>query len=160
MAVIATSTPMLSSVLMGDSTSLVPDYNYARVACKEAAATDYVLGQVIVYNGTDAMKALKAADFDINDLIITTDSLFPDGALLGVVVGFDSLGDAWTASVGTTAKTVNGLFRGVVGVKENGLKFDAGLSTVQVAAAKKQLEKQGIDIKAVGAAVTSSYYGV
>lgn len=159
MAVIATSTPMLSSVLMGDSTSLVPDYNYARVACKEAAAADYVLGQVIVYNGTDAMKILKAADFTVNALN-PTDSLFPDGALLGVVVGFDSLGDAWTASVGTTAKTVNGLFRGVVGVKENGLKFDAGLSAGQIAAAKKQLEKQGIDVKAVGAAVTSSYYGV
>ena len=159
MAVIATSTPMLSSVLMGDSTSLVPDYNYARVAAKEAAPADYVLGQVIVYNGTDAMKILKAADFTVNALN-PTDSLFPDGALLGVVVGFDSLGDAWTAEIGTSAVDVNGLFRGIVGVKENGLVFDAGLSAGQIAAAKKQLEKQGLDIKAVGAAVTSSFYSV
>lgn len=159
MAVIATSTPMLSSVLMGDSTSLVPDYNYARVPAKEAAAANYVLGQVIVYNGTDAMKILKAADFTVN-VLNPTDSLFPDGALLGVVVGFDSLGDAWTKSIGTTASTLNGLFRGIVGVKENGLVFDAGLSEGQVTAAKKQLEKQGVDIKAVGAAVSATYYGV
>lgn len=159
MAVIATSTPMLSSVLMGDSTSLVQDYNYARVDAKEAAAVDYKLGQVVVYNGTDAMKILEAADFS-GSALSATDSLFPDGALLGVVVGFDSLGDAFTAEVGTVAREVNGLFRGIVAVKEAGLVFDAGLSTPQIAAAKKQLEKQGIDVKAVGAAVTSSFYGV
>ena len=159
MAVIATSTPMLSGVLMGDSTSLVQDFNYSRVAAKEAADATYSLGQVIVYNGTDAMKILKAADFTVNDLN-ATDSLFPDGALLGVVVGFDSLGDAYSATVGTTAVEINALFRGIAAVKENGLVFDAGLSAGQIAAAKKQLEKQLIDVKAVGASIASSFYGV
>lgn len=159
MAIIATSTPMLSGVLMGDSTSLVPDFNYSQVAAKEAADTEYKLGQVVVYNGTDAMRILKATDFTVNELN-ATDSLFPNGALLGVVVGYEALGDAYTATIGTVAGKVNALFRGIAGVKQNGLVFDAGLSAGQIASAIKQLEVQNIDVKEVGAAVTSSFYGM
>lgn len=158
MAVIATSTPMLSSVLMGDSTSLVQDYNYSFVTAKEAADAEYKLGQVVVYNGTDAMKILKATDFTAGALNTTTSTL-PDGSLLGVVVGYESLGDEWEKTIGTTATKVCVLFRGVSAVKENGLVFDAGVAGADLAAAKQQIQKQGIDIKAVGAAVTSSFYG-
>lgn len=159
MAVIATSTPMLSSVLMGDSSSLVQDYNYAFVNAKEAADTAYTLGQVVVYNGTDALRVLVNGDFTSDTVITSTDSNLPDGAVLGVVVGFDSLGDQWTKTIGTTATKVCVLFRGITAVKETGLVFAAGVITARRNTAKKQIEKQGIDIKAVGASVTSSFYG-
>lgn len=161
MAVIATSKSMLSGVLMGDSTSLVEGFNYAFAVAKEAADTEYKLGQVVVYNGTDAVKVLKNADFtDDTTITSTANPLLPNGAVLAVVVGFDSLGSDSTKVVGTTATKVCLAFRGIAGLKENGLVFDAGVVAARVATAKRQLEKQDLAVKATGEAVTSSFYGV
>lgn len=160
MAIIATSTPMLSSVLMSDSSSLVQDFNYAFVDAKEASDTEYTLGQVVVYNGTDAVRKLVNGDFTNDTTITETGSNLPNGAVIGVVVGFDSLGDAYSATVGTSAKKVCVLFRGIAAVKEDGLVFAAGVTAPRIATTKLTLQKADIDIKAVGASVSSSFYGM
>jgi hypothetical protein len=166
MAVIATSKSYLSSVLMSDVTSLVPDFNYAQVNLKEAANTTVKLGQLVVWNGTDAFRVLKNTDFT-NDTTLTTPagvSSLPDGAAIGVVVGFNgSLGGEYDATVGTTAVKAHVLFRGTASVKDThadgGLQFDAGVVTARQATAKRLLEQALIDVKPVLAQVSSSFYG-
>ena len=166
MAKIATTLPFLSTVLMSDSTSLVPDFNYAEVALKEAADTTLKLGQVVVYNGTDAYRILKNADFT-SDTVLTAPAgipSLPDGGAIGIVVGFNgSIGGEYSATVGTTAVKAFVLFRGPVGVKDThadgGLIFDAGVVAARKGLIKRQLEAKGIDIKAVAAQKSSSLYG-
>ena len=104
MAVIATTTSMLSSVLMTDSSQLSQDFNYVYANAKEASAADVKLGQVVLWNGTDAFRILKNADFS-NDttLTATAGAGFPDDkSRLAVVVGFDAVGSDYSKSVGTT----------------------------------------------------------
>lgn len=166
MAKIATTKPFLSSVLMADATSLVPDYNYVEVNLKEAAATTIKLGQVVVWNGTDAFRSLVNGDFT-NDTTLTAPagvSALPDRGPLGVVVGFNgSIGGEYDASVGTTAVKAFVLFRGPVAVKDThtdgGLQFAAGVVAARQATAKALLEGKGIDVKPVAAQVSSSFYG-
>lgn len=166
MAKIATTLPFLSSVLMADATSLVPDFNYAEVALKEAADTTLKLGQVVVYNGTDAYRILKNADFT-SDTALTAPAgipTLPDGGAIGIVVGFNgSIGGEYSATVGTTAVKAFVLFRGPVAVKDThvdgGLVFDAGVVAARKGLTKRLLEGKGIDIKAVAAQKTSSLYG-
>lgn len=166
MAKIATTLPFLSTVLMSDSTSLVPDFNYAEVALKEASDTTVKLGQVVVYNGTDAYRILKNTDFT-SDTVLTAPAgipSLPDGGAIGIVVGFNgSIGAEYTATVGTTAVEAFVLFRGPVGVKDThadgGLIFDAGVVAARKGLIKRQLEAKGVDIKAVAAQKTSSLYG-
>ena len=166
MTKIATTKPFLSSVLMSDATSLVPDFNYAIVDLKEAADTTVKLGQVVVFNGTDAFRILKNADFT-SDTVLTTPagvSTLPDRGAVGVVVGFNgSIGGEYDATVGTTAVKAFVLFRGPVGVKDThtdgGLVFDAGVVTARRNTLKALLEGKGIDVKAVAAQVSSSFYG-
>lgn len=166
MTVIATTKPYLSSVLMADATSLVADFNYATVDLKEASNTTVSLGQVVVYNGTDAYRILKNADFT-SDTVLTapagTPSL-PDRGAIGVVVGFNgSLGGEFDATVGTTAVKAFVLFRGPVGLKDEhaagGIKFDAGVVAARKALIKSQLEAKGMEIKPVLATTGSSFYG-
>lgn len=166
MAKIATTQPFLSAVLMSDATSLVQDFNYAEVNLKEASNTEIKLGQVVYYNGTDAYRVLKNADFT-SDTVLTapagTPSL-PDRGAIGVVVGFNgSIGGEYSATVGTTAVKAFVLFRGPVAVKDThtagGLIFDAGVVAARVGLIKSQLESKGIDIKPVAAQRTSSLYG-
>lgn len=166
MAKIATTQPFLSAVLMADATSLVQDFNYAEVNLKEAANTEIKLGQVVYYNGTDAYRVLKNADFT-SDTVLTapagTPSL-PDRGAIGIVVGFSgSIGGEYSATVGTTAVKAFVLFRGPVAVKDThtagGLIFDAGVVAARVGLIKSQLEGKGIDIKPVAAQRTSSLYG-
>ena len=164
MAKIATTTPFLSAVLMSDSTSLVPDYNYAEVAVKEAADTAYKIGQVVYYNGTDAYRILKNTDFTSDTVLTAVTGSLPNGSEWGVVVGFDgSLGGEYTKTVGTTASKAMVLFRGPVGVKDThtdgGLIWDAGVVTARRNLTKRLMEKEGLDIKPVSAQVTSSHYG-
>lgn len=166
MTKIATTKPFLSSVLMSDATSLVPDYNYVEVNLKEAAATTIKLGQVVVWNGTDAFRSLVNGDFT-NDTTLTAPagvSTLPDRGPLGVVVGFNgSIGGEYDASVGTTAVKAFVLFRGPVAVKDThadgGLQFAAGVVAARQATAKALLEGKGIDVKSVAAQVGSSFYG-
>lgn len=166
MAKIATTLPYLSAVLMADATSLVPDFNYAEVNLKEAAATDLKLGQVVVYNGTDAYRILKNADFT-SDTVLTAPAgipSLPDGGAIGVVVGFNgSIGGEYVASVGTTAVKAFVLFRGPVAVKDThtdgGLVFDAGVVAARQGLTKRLLEGKGIDVKPVAAQRSSSLYG-
>ena len=166
MTKIATTKSMLSAVLLSDARSLVADFNYAQVNLKEAADTVYKLGQVVYYNGTDAYRVLKNADFT-SDTVLTapagTPSL-PDRGAIGIVVGFDgSIGGEYERTVGTTAVKAFVLFRGPVGVKDEhafgGVVFDAGVVAARKALIKSQLEDKGIDIKPVTAQVTSSLYG-
>lgn len=166
MTVIATTKPFLSAVLMSDSASLVPDFNYATVDLKEASNTTVSLGQVVYYNGTDAYRVLKNTDFT-SDTVLTapagTPSL-PDRGAVGIVVGFNgSLGGEYDAVVGTTAVKAYVLFRGPVDVKDThdkgGLVFDAGVVAARKATLKALLEGKGIDVKPVVASVSSSFYG-
>ncbi len=166
MAVIATTKPYLSSVLMADATSLVADFNYATVDLKEASNTTVSLGQVVVYNGTDAYRILKNTDFT-SDTVLTAPAgipSLPDGGAIGIVVGFNgSLGGEFEATVGTTAVKAFVLFRGPVGVKDEhangGLKFDAGVVAARKGLTKRLLEGKGVEVKAVAAATGSSFYG-
>ncbi len=166
MTKIATTKSMLSAVLLSDARSLVADFNYAQVNLKEAADTTVKLGQVVYYNGTDAYRILKNADFT-SDTVLTapagTPSL-PDRGAIGIVVGFDgSIGGEYERTVGTTAVKAFVLFRGPVGVKDEhafgGVVFDAGVVAARKALIKSQLEGKGIDVKPVTAQVTSSLYG-
>ena len=165
MAKIATTKAFLSAVLMSDATSLVPDYNYSVVSLKEAADTTIKLGQVVVYNGTDAYRVLKNADFT-SDTVLTapagTPSL-PNGSAWGVVVGFDSLGGEYDATVGTAGRKAYVLFRGPVGVKDThtggGLVFDAGVVAARKGLIKRLMEQEGLDVKAVAAQTEASLYG-
>jgi hypothetical protein len=164
MTKIATSTPFLSAVLMSDATSLVPDYNYAEVAVKEAANTEYKIGQVVYYNGTDAYRILKNTDFTSDTVLTAVTGALPNGSAWGVVVGFDgSLGGEYTKTVGTTASKAMVLFRGPVGVKDThvdgGLIWDVGVVAARKNLTKRLMEQEGLDIKAVSAQVTSSLYG-
>lgn len=163
MTVIATTKPYLSSVLMSDATSLVADFNYATVDLKEASNTTVSLGQVVVYNGTDAYRILKNTDFT-SDTVLTAPAgipSLPDGGAIGVVVGFNgSIGGEYDAVVGTTAVKAFVLFRGAAAVKEAGLVFDAGIvADARKQLIKRQLEAKFIDVKAVAATTGSSFYG-
>ena len=167
MTKIATTKSMLSSVLLSDARSLVADFNYAQVNLKEAADTTVKLGQVVYYNGTDAYRILKNADFT-SDTVLTAPSgtpSLPDRGAIGIVVGFNgSIGGEYEATVGTTAVKAFVLFRGPVGVKDThsfgGIQFDAGISVqARKDLIKAQFEAKGIDIKPVTAQVTSSLYG-
>lgn len=166
MTKIATTKSMLSSVLLSDARSLVADFNYAQVSLKEAADTTVKLGQVVYYNGTDAYRILKNADFT-SDTVLTAPSgtpSLPDRGAIGIVVGFNgSIGGEYEATVGTTAVKAFVLFRGPVAVKDEhafgGLVFDAGVVAARKALIKSQLEAKLIDIKPVTAQVTSSLYG-
>ena len=162
MAVIATTTPMLSGVLMTDSSQLSQDFNYVYANAKEAAAADVKLGQVVLWNGTDAFRILKNADFS-NDttLTATAGAGFPDDkSRLAVVVGFDAVGSDYVKSVGTTAVKVALLFRGQASLKKTGLVFDAGVVAARQATAIKILEGQLLDVKDVAAAATATFYNV
>ena len=115
MTVIATKNDaqVLSGVLMDDMAGLVLDFNFAhRQTLTEASATDVKLGDVVVWN-TDRWE--KAAN------LATLDSTSPLGYGLGIVVGFESLGDTYTKNM-TTGNVVV-LYQGPVNVKEVGLSL-------------------------------------
>ena len=149
MTVIATKNDaqVLSGVLMDDMAGLVLDFNFAhRQTLTEASATDVKLGDVVVWN-TDRWE--KAAN------LATLDSTSPRGYGLGLVVGFESLGDTYTKNM-TTGNVVV-LYQGPVNVKEVGLDFGT-LDATETAAAKAQLGKQGIKLKATTDRLETSFY--
>ena len=162
MTKIATTKPFLSGVLMSDSASLVPDYNYSEVLLKEAADTTLKLGQVVYFNGTDAYRTLKNTDFT-SDAVLTAAAgtpTLPDRGAFGVVVGFNgSIGGEYDATVGTAGTKAFVLFRGPVGLKKSGLVWDAGVVSARKATLEALLEGKGMDVKAVLANVSSSLYG-
>lgn len=149
MTVIATKNDaqVLSGVLMDDMAGLVLDYNFAHQQAFEAAsATDVKLGDVVVYDTDHWELAANLATLDGNS---------PLGYGLGVVVGFESLGDTYTKNM-TTGNVVV-LYQGPVNVKEVGLDFGT-LDGTETAAAKVQLGKQGIKLKATSSKLESSFY--
>lgn len=155
MPTIGSRKPVLSSVLMQDSFNVVENFNYAVLSAKQAADTTIAIGTVLVWNGTDAWRVLLNADV----ASLPTTSSAPNGAGIAVVVGFDSLGDAYEKEfVAATADKVTLLYRGLASVKSSGLKFDAGVSAPNQALVLKQLEKQDIAVKAATAAVATSFY--
>lgn len=162
MTKIATTKPFLSGVLMSDSGSLVPDYNYSEVLLKEAADTTLKLGQVVYFNGTDAYRTLKNTDFT-SDAVLTAAAgtpTLPDRGAFGVVVGFNgSIGGEYDATVGTAGTKAFVLFRGPVGLKKSGLVWDVGVVAARKATLEALLEGKGMDVKAVLANVSSSLYG-
>jgi hypothetical protein len=163
MAIIATSQPFLSEVLMSDSQSLVHDHNYATVNLKEAANTTVTLGSLVYWdNAASAFRTLKNTDFT-NDTTLTAPagvSSLPNGASIGVVVGFNgSLGGEYSQVVGTTNVRAAVLFRGLAAVKRTGLVFDAGVVTARRNTVVRLLEQADIDVKEVAAKVTNSLYG-
>lgn len=154
MTVIATrNKTVLSSVLMDDVAGLVMDYNIAHgQTAQEASDTEYTLGQVVIWD-TDHWEALATTD-------VLTGGSTADTANhpLAVVVGFDSLGDTSTGTVGTGGTDVVLLYQGPANIKEAGLVLDAGLTGGEVTAAKAQLASQGLKLKAVSTQVDVSYY--
>lgn len=162
MAIIATTGSVLSDVLMQDSFPIVENFNYQhKLPVDEAANVNYKVGQVLLWDSSAAYRKIIASDFTANAIEIpTTDGAAADGAKFVVVVGFDSLGDTKeTVVVGTAGDLVVGLFRGPASVKSSGLVWDAALNDTQKASVVKELEKQGISVKAVTGAVSSSFYG-
>lgn len=162
MAVIATTTPMLSGVLMTDSSQLSQDFNYVYSSAKEASNTTITLGQVVIWNGTDAFRALQNTDF-LSDtaLTATAGAGFPnDTARLAVVVGFDDIGSEYSKVIGTTATKVSLLFRGQASLKRTGLVFPAGVVAARRNLAIKILEGQNLDVKDVASVATSTFYNV
>jgi hypothetical protein len=164
MTVIATSSPVLSDVLMQDSFPIVENINYQHgVSVDEASTKTYRVGQVVIWDNTlVAYRQPVAGDFTADAVNVpANDGSVANGAKFGVVVGFDALGDVkGDVSVTTAGDKVVLLFRGAASVKKSGLLWDAGLNDAKKASVIKQLEKQDIAVKNVLGAVTSTYYGV
>jgi len=160
MTIIATKQDVLSSVLMADSNALVENYNYAVQEAEETAIATYTIGQVVRWN-TDHWQIVKTADFTTNALNTTASLVGTAGAKLAVVVGFEGLGkDGMTKTLAAnTAQKVVVCYRGPVAIKEAGLVFDAGVTAPQLANAKLILAQQGLDLKQVAGAITTSFYG-
>lgn len=154
MTVIATKEKgVLSSVVMDDINALVHDYNYAYgQTATEASDTEYKLGQVVIWN-TDHWEILKTGD-----VLTGASGVATAGAPIAVVVGFSALGDGLTGTVTSGGNDVVVLYQGAVNVKESGLIFDGGLSAGEVTAAKVQLAKQGLTLKAVASQVAVTEY--
>lgn len=151
MTVIATKNDaqVLSGVLMDDMAGLVLDYNFAhQQTLTEAAATDITIGDVVVWDSVNGYWELAATG-----ATLTGDS--PLGYGLGVVVGFESLGDTYTKNM--TSGNVVVLYQGPVNVKEVGLAFGT-LNGTETTAAKVQLAKQGLKLKATSSKLESSFY--
>ena len=149
MTVIATKNDaqVLSGVLMDDMAGLVLDFNFAhRQTLTEAAATDVKLGDVVVWDTDHWELAATGAT-------LTGDS--PLGYGLGIIVGFESLGDTYTKNM-TTGNVVV-LYQGAANVKEVGLDFGT-LNGTETDAAKAQLGKQGIKLKATTQRLETSFY--
>lgn len=149
MTVIATKndSQVLSGLLMDDVAGLVHDFNFAHFqTLTQGAATDVKIGDVVVY------------DTDHWELAVTTATLDGDSPLgygLGVVVGFESLGDKYTQNM--TSGNVVVLYQGMANIKESGLDFGT-LIEAEVLAAKTQLGKQGLKLKATAASLENSFY--
>ncbi len=151
MTVIATKNDaqVLSGVLMDDLTGLVHDHNYSAMqTLTQGAATDVKIGDIVVYDSVNGYWELAAN-------LATLDGNSPLGYGLGVVVGFESLGDTYTKNM-TTGNVVV-LYQGPVNVKEVGIDFGT-LDGTETAAAKVQLGKQGIKLKATSSKLESSFY--
>jgi hypothetical protein len=164
MTVIATSSPVLSDVLMQDNFPVVENFNYQHnVSVDEASTKTYRVGQVVMWdNSLSAYRQIVAGDFTGDAINVPAqDGSVANGAKFGVVVGFDALGDVrGDVSVTTAGDKVVLLFRGPASVKKSGLRWDAGLNAAKIASVSAQLEKQGVAVKNVASAVTSTYYGV
>lgn len=154
MPVIATKNKnVLSSVVMDDVAGLVADYNFAHgQTVEEAANTTYTVGQVVIWN-TDHWEILQNAD-----ALTTTSTAATAGATLGVVVGFDALGDVGTATVGSAGRDAVILYQGPVNIKEQGLVFAGTVLAAQQNAAKALLAKQGLKLKTVASTVAVTHY--
>lgn len=149
MTVIATKNDaqVLSAVLMDDLAGLVLDHNCAHMeTLTQGSATDVKLGDVVVYDTDHWELAANTA---------TLDGDSPLGFGLGIVVGFESLGDTYTKNM-TTGNIVV-LYQGAVNVKEAGLDFGT-LDATETAAAKSQLGKQGIKLMKTSTKLDSSFY--
>ena len=154
MTVIATKQKVLSSVLMDDVNALVHDYNYAHgQEAREGSDTTYSLGQVVVWD-TDHWEILKTGVALSGGSTAATAN-----NPLAVVVGFDSLGDSFDETVGSSNRNVVVVYQGAVNVKEAGLVLDAGLSGAEETAAKEQLAAQGIKLAQAASKVASNFYG-
>lgn len=159
MAIIATKDKVLSDVLMQDSFNIVENFNYAKVDLKETADKTVSVGHVVIWD-TDHYRLLVNGDFTSDTAItVPTGGSVPNGAGLAVVVGFDSLGDKASATVGTTAVQGVVLYRGLASVKKSGLKFAAGVVTARQTLTYKLLEQADIAVKNTLSAVSSSFYG-
>jgi len=151
MTVIATKndSQVLSGLLMDDVAGLVMDFNFAHKQAFEAAsATDVTIGDLVVWDAANGYWELAATG-------ATLDGDSPLGFGLGVVVGFESLGDEYTKNM-TTGNVVV-LYQGMANVKAAGLGYNS-LNAGEQAAAVTQLGKQGIKVKSVAARLTTSFY--
>jgi hypothetical protein len=154
MTVIATKDKnVLSSVLADDMNGLVADYNFAHgQTAGEAANTEYKVGQVVIWS-TNRWEILANAD-----TINTVSTAATAGKSLGVVVGFDSLGDVGTATVGSAGRDVVVLYQGPAKIKEQGLVFAAGVGAPKVAEAKAALAAAGLKLVNVAATLAVTHY--
>lgn len=149
MTVIATKNDqqVLSGLLMDDVSALVHDFNFAHgQTLTEASETTITLGDIVVWDTDHWELAANLATLDGNS---------PLGFGLGVVVGFDSLGDKYSQAM-TTGNVVV-LHQGMVNVKATGLRYGT-LNATEQAAAKVQLGKQLIKVKDVSAKLDTSFY--
>jgi hypothetical protein len=161
MAIIATKENVLSDVLMQDSFNVVENFNYAKVTLEQASDTTVSVGHVVIWDTTlVAYRLLVNGDFTSDTAItIPVGGTVPNGAGLAVVVGFDSLGDKASATVGTAGAKGVALYRGIASVKKSGLKFAAGVVAARQTLTYQLLEKQDIAVKNTLQAVSSSFYG-
>lgn len=149
MTVIATKNDanVLSGVVMDGMEGLVHDFNYAHFqTLTEGSATTVSLGDVVVWDTDHWEKATTTA---------TLDATSPVGFGLGIVVGFESLGDKYSQEM--TSGNVVVLYQGPVNVKEVGLDFGT-LDAGETDTAKGQLAKQGIKLKATTEKLETSFY--
>lgn len=151
MTVIATKNDkhVLSGVLMDDVAGLVMDFNFAhKQTLTEGSEATVTLGDLVVWD-TDRWELAATG--------ATLDGDSPLGFGLGVVVGFESLGDEYSKDM-TTGNVVV-LHQGMVNVKASGLRYGS-LNASEQAAAKTQLGKQLIKIKDVASEVAVTHYSV
>lgn len=149
--------PVTSTVLMQDSFNVVENINYAVTEVGSAAASTMTIGSVVVWD-TDHFRLI--ANADVATLKATAASGLPNGVELAVVVGFDSLGDVYSADLeaGVNRKGVV-LFRGLASVIKQGLVFGGDVSAPNQAIVITELEKQDIAVKNGMVAVSSNFYG-
>lgn len=144
---------VLSSVVMDDVAGLVADYNFAHGQTIGAASdTEFTVGQVVVWknNRWEILANADAAD--------GTSTAATAGAPVGVLVGFNALGDVGVKTVGSAGHPAVILYQGPVNIKEQGLLFAASVGAPKRAEVKLALSKQGMKLRTVAQTLEVTHY--
>lgn len=159
MPVIANSRPHLSEVLLATSmfqSDSGVDYHFERVTVHAAANTKVSpLGTPVVWNATNDRFELLADGYTIP----AEDSTLPNGAPVAIAVGAaQGVGfnkDDVTVTAAGTELTV--LFRGAAAIVGDAIAYASGVQAATKAVFEKQLEKQGVAVKAAAQDVVPSF---